>query len=135
MIDVLVAGGGPAGLATALYGAKAEGRGSYRYYEPEMNARMKRRSLSINFSWLRAARRLERWSASNSTLIIAPNLSQFSIAQFTANSISREVSIDLPNVTIEDKGAASTRARIGKGGPSISVNSVSGGLRPDLGPL
>jgi diguanylate cyclase (GGDEF)-like protein/PAS domain S-box-containing protein len=27
----------------ALYGAKAEGRGNYRYYEPEMNARMKRR--------------------------------------------------------------------------------------------
>jgi len=27
----------------ALYGAKAEGRASYRYYEPEMNARMKRR--------------------------------------------------------------------------------------------
>jgi predicted signal transduction protein with EAL and GGDEF domain len=27
----------------ALYGAKAERRGSYRYYEPEMNARMKRR--------------------------------------------------------------------------------------------
>jgi len=27
----------------ALYGAKAEGRANYRYYEPEMNARMKRR--------------------------------------------------------------------------------------------
>jgi diguanylate cyclase (GGDEF)-like protein len=27
----------------ALYGAKAEGRGNYHYYEPEMNARMKRR--------------------------------------------------------------------------------------------
>ena len=27
----------------ALYGAKFEGRGTYRYFEPEMNARMKRR--------------------------------------------------------------------------------------------
>jgi diguanylate cyclase (GGDEF)-like protein/PAS domain S-box-containing protein len=27
----------------ALYGAKAEGRANYRYYEPEMNSRMKRR--------------------------------------------------------------------------------------------
>ena len=27
----------------ALYGAKTEGRGTYRYFEPEMNARMKRR--------------------------------------------------------------------------------------------
>jgi diguanylate cyclase (GGDEF)-like protein/PAS domain S-box-containing protein len=27
----------------ALYGAKAEGRANYRFYEPEMNARMKRR--------------------------------------------------------------------------------------------
>jgi hypothetical protein len=50
-------------------------------------------------------------------------------AQFTANSISRDVSIDLPNVTIEDKSANSTRARIGAGGPPISVNSVSGGVR------
>ena len=50
-------------------------------------------------------------------------------AQFTANSISGDVSIDLPNATIQDKGAASTRAVIGKGGPSISVNSVSGSVR------
>jgi DUF4097 and DUF4098 domain-containing protein YvlB len=50
-------------------------------------------------------------------------------AQFTANSISRDVSIDLPNVTIEDKSANSTRARIGAGGPPISVKSVSGGVR------
>jgi len=28
----------------ALYGAKAEGRANYRFYEPQMNARMKRRS-------------------------------------------------------------------------------------------
>jgi len=33
----------------ALYGAKAEGRANYRYFEPEMNARMKqRRSLEID---------------------------------------------------------------------------------------
>ena len=37
----------------ALYGARAEGRGSYRYYEPEVDARMKRRrSLEVD---LRAA--------------------------------------------------------------------------------
>jgi predicted signal transduction protein with EAL and GGDEF domain len=33
----------------ALYGAKAEGRANYRYFEPEMNARMKhRRALEID---------------------------------------------------------------------------------------
>ena len=33
----------------ALYGAKAEGRANYRYFEPEMNARMKqRRGLEID---------------------------------------------------------------------------------------
>jgi diguanylate cyclase (GGDEF)-like protein/PAS domain S-box-containing protein len=33
----------------ALYGAKAEGRANYRYYEPEMNARMKqRRGLEVD---------------------------------------------------------------------------------------
>jgi predicted signal transduction protein with EAL and GGDEF domain len=35
----------------ALYGAKAEGRANYRYFEPEMNARMKqRRSLENRFA-------------------------------------------------------------------------------------
>jgi len=33
----------------ALYGAKSEGRGAYRYFEPEMDARMKtRRSLEVD---------------------------------------------------------------------------------------
>ena len=50
-------------------------------------------------------------------------------AQLTATSVSRDVTIDLPNVTIEDKSANSTRARIGAGGPPISINSVSGGVR------
>jgi DUF4097 and DUF4098 domain-containing protein YvlB len=50
-------------------------------------------------------------------------------AQFSAKSISRPVSVDLPNVSIEDKSAAAMRARIGKGGPPISINSVSGAVR------
>ena len=32
----------------ALYGAKTEGRGTYRFFEPEMNARMKRRELETD---------------------------------------------------------------------------------------
>lgn len=50
-------------------------------------------------------------------------------AQVTVTSVSRDIAIDLPNVTIEDKTANSTRARIGAGGPPISINSVSGGVR------
>jgi len=50
-------------------------------------------------------------------------------AQFSARSISRPVSVDLPNVSIEERGAAGMRARIGKGGPPISINGVSGAVR------
>lgn len=50
-------------------------------------------------------------------------------AQFSAQSVSRPVSVDLPNVSIEDKSAAGMRARIGKGGPPISINGVSGAVR------
>ena len=37
----------------ALYGAKSEGRGTYRYFEPEMNIRMKRRR-SLEFDLRKA---------------------------------------------------------------------------------
>jgi len=50
-------------------------------------------------------------------------------AQFSAKSVSRPVSVDLPNVNIEEKSAAGMRARIGKGGPPISINGVSGAVR------
>lgn len=50
-------------------------------------------------------------------------------AQFSARSISKPVSLDLPNVSIEEKSAAGMRARIGKGGPPISITGVSGTLR------
>ena len=50
-------------------------------------------------------------------------------AQFSARSVSRPVSVDLPHVSIEEKSAAGMRARIGKGGPLISINGVSGAVR------
>jgi hypothetical protein len=50
-------------------------------------------------------------------------------AQFSAKSVSRDISVDLPNVTVEDKSAAAMRARIGQGGPPISISGVSGGVR------
>lgn len=50
-------------------------------------------------------------------------------AQFSAKSVSRPISVDLPNVSVEEKSAAGMRARIGKGGPPISINGVSGDVR------
>lgn len=50
-------------------------------------------------------------------------------AQLSVTSVSRDISINLPNATIEDKSANSTRARIGAGGPPITINSVSGSVR------
>lgn len=49
-------------------------------------------------------------------------------AQVSAKS-TRDVSINLPNVTVEEKSSTATRARIGQGGPPISITSVSGGVR------
>lgn len=51
-------------------------------------------------------------------------------AQLRTNSISGKVSIEVPNVTIQSSpGASSIRALIGNGGPPISIDSVSGGVR------
>lgn len=50
-------------------------------------------------------------------------------AQFSAQNISKPVSLDLPNVNIEEKSAAGMRARIGKGGPPISISGASGNVR------
>lgn len=50
-------------------------------------------------------------------------------AQFSARSVTRPVSVDLPHVSIEEKSAAGMRARIGKGGPPISITGVSGAVR------
>ena len=44
----------------ALYGAKADGRGTYRFFEPEMNARMKaRRELEMDLRNALAGRKFE----------------------------------------------------------------------------
>jgi putative adhesin len=51
-------------------------------------------------------------------------------AQLSTNSISGKVSIEVPNVTMQSEpGASAIRALIGKGGPPISINGVSGGVR------
>ena len=55
-------------------------------------------------------------------------------AQLSTNSISGKVSIEVPNVTMQSSpGASSLRAVIGKGGSSISINNVSGGIRLSRG--
>lgn len=55
-------------------------------------------------------------------------------AQLSTNSISGKVSIEVPNVTMQSSpGASSLRAVIGRGGSSISINNVSGGIRLSRG--
>jgi hypothetical protein len=49
-------------------------------------------------------------------------------AQFSTKNVPGKVSIDLPNVTIEDKSASAMRARIGSGGPPITINGVAGSV-------
>src|SRR5215213_10270859 len=47
-------------------------------------------------------------------------------AQLSTNNISGKLSLDIPNVTVQSRGNASAvRALIGKGGPQISISSVS----------
>jgi Putative adhesin len=51
-------------------------------------------------------------------------------AQLSTNSVSGKVSIEVPNVTMQSEpGASAIRAVIGRGGPPISINGVSGGVR------
>jgi hypothetical protein len=51
-------------------------------------------------------------------------------AQLSTDSIIGELSIDLPNVTVQGRPSpAAIRAQIGKGGPPISIKSVSQGVR------
>lgn len=51
-------------------------------------------------------------------------------AQLSTDNITGKVSIDVPNVAVQSRSAASAiRATIGKGGPTISINGVSKGVR------
>lgn len=51
-------------------------------------------------------------------------------AQLSTDNITGEVSLDVPNVSVQSRsGASAIRATIGKGGPTISINGVSNGVR------
>lgn len=51
-------------------------------------------------------------------------------AQLSTDNISGKVSLDVPNVAVQSRSSASAiRATIGKGGPTISINGVSKGVR------
>lgn len=51
-------------------------------------------------------------------------------AQLSTDNITGKVSLDVPGVAVQSRSSASAiRATIGKGGPSISINGVSKGVR------
>ncbi|HZT59932.1 MAG TPA: DUF4097 family beta strand repeat-containing protein [Pyrinomonadaceae bacterium] len=51
-------------------------------------------------------------------------------AELSADNVSGDLSIDLPNVTVKSRpNASAMRALIGRGGPTISINGVSRGVR------
>jgi DUF4097 and DUF4098 domain-containing protein YvlB len=51
-------------------------------------------------------------------------------AQLSTDNITGTVSIEVPNVNVQSRsGASAIRAMIGKGGPTISINGVSNGVR------
>lgn len=51
-------------------------------------------------------------------------------AQLSTDNISGELSLEVPNVNVQSRpNASALRALIGKGGPPISINSVSKGVR------
>jgi hypothetical protein len=58
-------------------------------------------------------------------LALADNLN----AQFEASSIVGNVLSDIPNVKLSTDGRSDFQARIGSGGPMISISSVRGGIR------
>jgi hypothetical protein len=54
-------------------------------------------------------------------------------AQLSVNNVSGELSIELPDVTVQSRtGRSAAQALIGKGGPLISINGVSRGVRLSL---
>lgn len=51
-------------------------------------------------------------------------------AQLSTDNITGKVLIEVPNVNVQSRsGASAIRAMIGKGGPTISINGVSNGVR------
>jgi len=51
-------------------------------------------------------------------------------AELHADNVSGELSLDVPNVSVRSRpNASAMRALIGKGGPVISINGVSNGVR------
>lgn len=51
-------------------------------------------------------------------------------AELVADNVSGELSVDVPNVSVRSRpNASAMRALIGRGGPTISINGVSKGVR------
>ena len=47
-------------------------------------------------------------------------------ADVNVSSISGHIASDIPGVTVEKVGDSDYRAQVGRGGPEISISSVSG---------
>ncbi|HYO64117.1 MAG TPA: hypothetical protein VER08_10840 [Pyrinomonadaceae bacterium] len=50
-------------------------------------------------------------------------------ADLEVKGLNGNIDVNMPNVTEEERGRSSLRARIGTGGPTITVKGINGGLR------